>query len=100
MSAFRKIGRLIGNYFAFVGGFLFIFTLGVIYAFIKPQGLLINGIFIVLGFGWMGFLVKYFWELMEKNNRREKPVEEITDINITKSSETAPPDTNKPTGNV
>jgi hypothetical protein len=100
MGLLRKFFRLLANYFSFVGGLLFIFTLGVIYAFVKPQGYLINGIFLLLGIGWVGFLIKYFWDLVEKNESSRKLDDDTTDINITNSSELTPSDTNPPTENV
>ena len=100
MGFIKKFFRFLANYFAFVGGLLFIFTLGVIYAFIKPQGILINGIFLLLGIGWAVFLIKYFWDLVEKNEIEGKPDDDTTEIQIKDSSETIPQDPNKPTGNV
>jgi hypothetical protein len=87
MEIVKKVIGFLGNYFAFVGGLLFIFTLGVIYAFIKPQGILINGIFLLLGIGWMGFLIKYFWDLVEKNESGGEVEDDTTEIHITDSSE-------------
>ena len=96
----RKSFRFIASYFSFVGGLLFIFTLGVIYAFVKPQGYLINSIFLLLAMGWVGFLIKYFWDLVDKNESKDDLLEDNADINIKSSSETAPTETSQPTEKV
>jgi len=72
MDFLRKILRFIANYFVFVGGFLFVFTIGVLYAFIRPEGLFLNIFFLVLIVFWIIFLIKYFWEVMEKNKDSSK----------------------------
>lgn len=100
MESVKKIAHFMANYFAFVGGLLFIFTLGVIYAFIKPQGILINGIFLLLGLGWVGFLIKYFWDIVEKNEIRGKSNDDVMEIHIKHSSETSVKNSNEPTTNV
>lgn len=100
MEIIKKLFRFMGNSFAFVGGLLFIFTLGVIYAFVKPQGYLINGIFLLLGIGWIGFLIKYFWDLVEKNESDGKSDDDTTEINITDSSELTSSEPDKSSGNV
>ncbi|MBU0569445.1 hypothetical protein KKB40_01540 [Patescibacteria group bacterium] len=66
MSFIKKLLRLIAEYFVFIGGFLFIFFIGIIYAFLRPEGMLINVIFLLIAVGWIIFLIKYFWDLMEK----------------------------------
>jgi len=100
MEFVKKFFRLLANYFAFVGGLLFIFTLGAIYAFVKPQGYLINSIFLLLAVGWVGFLIKYFWDLVEKNEANDESDDDTTDVNITNSSEMTPPDSNKQPENI
>jgi len=100
MGPIRKFFQLLANYFAFVGGLLFIFMLGIIYAYIKPQGILINGIFLFLGLGWIGFLIKYFWELVEKNEVSKKGDDDSMEIQIKDSSEATPQHSTKTTDNV
>ena len=50
-----SIKGLVANY-----GLLFIFAMGVLYAFIRPEGLLLNGVFLLIVIGWVIFLIKYF----------------------------------------
>ena len=68
MGFLSKIFRLFAEYFVFVIGFLFIFVVGFFYAYIKPQGLLFNIVFLAIAVGWVIFMVKYFWELLDKNS--------------------------------
>lgn len=63
--------RFFAEYFVFFVGFLFIFGVGVVYALIRPEGLLFNLVFLAVAIGWVIFLVKYFWELMEKHTSDE-----------------------------
>jgi hypothetical protein len=67
----QKFFRLIAEYFVFLVGFLFIFVIGFFYAYIKPEGLLFNVVFLAIAIGWVIFMVKYFWELLEKNHSDE-----------------------------
>ena len=62
-----KIFKLFAEYFVFFMGFLFIFVVGFLYAYIKPEGMLFNIIFLTIAIGWVIFMVKYFWELLDKN---------------------------------
>lgn len=71
MSVIRKIFRFIGEYFVFVGGFLFVFVIGALYAFIRPEGLVFNLVFLLIAVGWVVFLIRYFWELLDKNNEND-----------------------------
>ena len=41
--------------------------IGAIFAFIRPEGPLIMIIFLIIALGWIIFLIKYFWELMDKD---------------------------------
>ncbi|OGM20447.1 hypothetical protein A2714_01300 [Candidatus Woesebacteria bacterium RIFCSPHIGHO2_01_FULL_38_9] len=66
MGFLKKFFRFIAEYFVFFVGFLFIFVIGLFYAFIRPQGLVFNLIFLVIAIGWVIFLIRYFWEIMEK----------------------------------
>ena len=67
----KKILRFVAEYFVVVGGLLFIFAMGVLYAFIRPEGLLLNGVFLLIVIGWVIFLIKYFWDLMDKRKNVE-----------------------------
>ncbi|OGM10610.1 hypothetical protein A2159_03225 [Candidatus Woesebacteria bacterium RBG_13_34_9] len=69
MQLLKKMGRLFAEYFVFFVGFLFIFVIGFIYAMMKPQGITMNAIFLIITIGWIVFLIKYFWELLEKNKK-------------------------------
>jgi len=61
--------KFIARNFVFFVGFLFIFVFGFLYAYVKPEGLLFNGIFLLVMIGWMVFMIKYFWELMDKDKK-------------------------------
>jgi hypothetical protein len=67
MGFINRFWRFFAKNFVFLVGFLFIFVFGFIYAYLRPQGVLINVIFFVIMLGWMIFIIKYFWELMEKD---------------------------------
>lgn len=67
MGFVKRIFRTIAKYFVFVGGFLFIFAIGALYAFLRPEGTVVNVIFLLIACGWIVFLIKYFWDLMDKN---------------------------------
>jgi hypothetical protein len=66
MYILGKIGRFIAEYFVFFAGFSFIFVIGFLYAFLRPEGFLINTIFLVILIGWVIYLIKYFWDIMGK----------------------------------
>lgn len=68
MNLFSRIFKLFAEYFVFIIGFLFIFGVGFLYAYIKPEGLLFNVVFLAIAIGWIIFMVKYFWELLDKDN--------------------------------
>ncbi|OGM08773.1 hypothetical protein A2Z67_01850 [Candidatus Woesebacteria bacterium RBG_13_36_22] len=68
MSCLSKIFKLFAEYFVFLVGLLFIFVIGFLYAYIKPEGLLFNVVFLAIAIGWVTFIVKYFWELLERNS--------------------------------
>ncbi len=72
MGYIRKIFRFIAEYFVFFVGFLFIFVIGLFYAFIRPEGILFNLVFLVIAVGWVIFLIRYFWELIEKQKSSDK----------------------------
>lgn len=67
-----RIFKFFAEYFVFFVGFLFIFVIGFLYAYIKPEGLLFNIVFLIISVGWVVFMVKYFWELLEKNDSGKK----------------------------
>lgn len=67
MDSIRKVLRFFAEYFVFVGGFLFIFVIGYLYAYIRPEGLVFNLVFLAITLGWVIFLIKYFWDLIEKH---------------------------------
>ena len=67
MGFLSKIFRFFAEFFVFFVGLLFIFVIGFIYAYIKPEGLLFNIVFLAIVVSWVIFMVKYFWELLEKH---------------------------------
>ncbi|KKQ36353.1 MAG: hypothetical protein US53_C0056G0008 [Candidatus Woesebacteria bacterium GW2011_GWA1_37_7] len=72
MGLIRRSIRFIAEYFVFFVGLLFIFVIGGVYAFLRPEGLVINLIFLIIALGWIIFLIKYFWDIMDKG--RDKKV--------------------------
>lgn len=66
MELVKKIGKFVAEYFVFVVGLLFIFVIGGLYAFLKPQGL-VSVIFLVIAIGWIVYITRYFWEIIDKN---------------------------------
>jgi hypothetical protein len=66
MGILKRMFRFVATYFVFFVGFLFIFVIGLFYAFIRPEGMLFNLIFLIIAVGWVIFIIRYFWELMEK----------------------------------
>jgi len=67
MDPVKNLLRFFAKNFVFLVGFLFIFVFGFIYAYLRPQGVLFNAVFLVIVIGWVIFIIKYFWELMEKD---------------------------------
>jgi len=63
----KKLFGLIAKNFVFLIGVIFIFVFGFLYAYIRPQGLIFNAIFLLIVIGWIIFMIRYFWELMEKD---------------------------------
>ena len=72
MGLIRRSIRFIAEHFVFFVGLLFIFVIGGVYAFLRPEGLVINLIFLIIALGWIIFLIKYFWDIMDKG--RDKKV--------------------------
>ena len=72
MGFLSKVLRFVAENFVFLVGFLFIFVIGFLYALIKPQGFLFNIVFLLITVVWIIFMVRYFWELMEKNESGKK----------------------------
>ena len=68
MELVKKIGRFVAEYFIFVVGFLFIFVIGGFYAFLRPQGW-VSAVFLIIAIGWIVYLTKYFWEVMDKHKK-------------------------------
>jgi hypothetical protein len=80
MAIVRNVLRVIAEYFTFFIGFLFIFVIGALYAFLHVEGLLINIIFLAIVLGWIVYLIKSFWDLLEKKNNGE---DDQNDIQVT-----------------
>jgi len=68
MGLVSKVLKKLTEYFVLFIGFLFIFVVGFLYAYIKPEGLLFNVVFLAIAVGWIIFMVKYFWELLDKDS--------------------------------
>ncbi len=67
MGFVSKVFKLLAEYFVFLIGFVFIFVVGFLYAYIKPEGWLFNIVFLAIAIGWVVFMVRYFWELIDRN---------------------------------
>jgi hypothetical protein len=65
----KKIFHFIAKNFVFVGGLLFIFAIGLTFSFLKVDSWLVRIIFLIFALGWILFLIKYFWDLMDKNQK-------------------------------
>jgi membrane protein implicated in regulation of membrane protease activity len=68
MIILRSIGIFIAKYFIFVVGFLFVFVIGGLYALLQPDGW-VGVIFLFITVGWIIYLIKHFWEVMDKNKK-------------------------------
>lgn len=77
MAIIRNIFRVLAEYFSFLIGFVFIFVIGVLYAFLHDEGLLVNIVFLIIAIGWMVYLIKSFWDLMEKKKSDNENNEDI-----------------------
>lgn len=71
MNLFKKTFRFFAEYFVFVAGLLFAFVLGAVYAIARPRGILVNVVFLLIIFGWLAYLIKNFWDLMEKRKKEQ-----------------------------
>lgn len=67
MRFLREILKFLAEYFVFIAGSLFIFAIGFVYALIRPEGFVFNLIFLIIAVGWIVFLIKYFWDILEKH---------------------------------
>lgn len=79
MKVAKFLLNLISRYFSFVFGFIFVFIIGATYAFVQPEGILINAIFLVISLGWVVYIIKSLWDIIDK--KREEDFEEV-DIKI------------------
>jgi len=70
MKLLATIFKFMAEYFVFLAGSVFIFVVGFLYAYIKPSGILFNVVFLVIFIGWIVFMIRYFWELLEKNKSK------------------------------
>ena len=80
MSTVRNLVRKFSEYIVFIAGLLFIFVLGLIYSFIEPESLIIKAVFVLIVIGWTAFLIKYFWDLIEKGRKKEEENDFESDI--------------------
>jgi len=75
--------RIIGVFSQYVGlviGVVFAFILGLIYAVLRPKQIFVNIIILVNLLGWLIYIIKFIWEMLDK--RKEKIVEDDIDIKI------------------
>lgn len=71
MSIIKRFFAFFAEYFVFVVGALFAFVLGLVYAIYSPKGILVNLAFLLVIFGWLAYLIKNFWDLMEKKKKEQ-----------------------------
>ena len=69
MTRIRNIFSFIIEYFMLFIGLVFIFAMGVVYAVLRPQGVLVSILFLIIGFGWTLYMIKYFWDLIDKRQQ-------------------------------
>lgn len=69
----KQLFQSINQAVTFFLGLLFIFGIGVLYAYIQPEDIVLNGIFFVIALGWVVFTIKYVWDALDK---KENPVVE------------------------
>ncbi len=79
----RKFLEFIATYFIVFVGLIFIFVIGAIFAFLRPEGILIKAIFLIILVGWVVYQIKYFWELLDKRkeNQSEEESTEMVETN-------------------
>ena len=66
MTKMRKIFGFIVEYFMLIIGLIFIFAMGIFYSVLRPQGIVVSILFLVIGVGWTIYMIKYFWDLIDK----------------------------------
>ena len=66
MGIIKRIFQFFAEYFVFVAQILFAFVLGAVYAIAQPKGFWPNLAFLLIIVGWLAYLIKNFWDLMEK----------------------------------
>jgi hypothetical protein len=44
---------------------LFIFAIGAVYALLRPEDLIIHIVFLIIVIGWIIFVIKLIWDLIE-----------------------------------
>ena len=69
MQNLKSLLGFLAKNFVFVVGIIFIFVFGFLYSYLRPQGAVFNTIFLIIVVGWIVFMIKYFWELMEKDKK-------------------------------
>jgi positive regulator of sigma E activity len=79
MSYLIRFVRFVAEYFVFVVGILFIFVIGFLYSSIKSEGIIVNVIFLIIAVGWIAFMIRYYWDMMEKKKNED---EDFIDISI------------------
>jgi hypothetical protein len=78
-SQIMKIFTLINSWFTFLLGLIFIFGIGLIYAYLQPEDLWLNIVFLVIALGWVAFTIKYIWDVMDKK-RVATPSSEVSSM--------------------
>lgn len=76
MGLLRSFAKFVAEYFVFLGGLLFVFVIGFLYAMIRPEGIVFNIIFLFIVSGWVIFLIKYFWDILENQKKSKKDLGE------------------------
>lgn len=69
MKIIKGFFHFFAEYFVFVAELLFAFVLGAVYAISRPRGVMVNIVFLLIIFGWLAYLIKNFWDLMEKRKK-------------------------------
>lgn len=65
----RSFFQFFSQSITLVLGLVFIFGMGLLYAFVRPEELIINLIFFVIVLGWLVFVIKYVWDALDKGKK-------------------------------
>jgi hypothetical protein len=65
------------SFTVFVVELIFIFFIGLLYAFIQPEELWVKSVFLLIAFGWVIYIIRSVWDFIEKKNYKNNHVGEV-----------------------